>query len=92
MSKIILLVAILLFVCWSIYNLYKTEGFQSPSGSPSGSPDHTRCIVLTNAYQSILTKYKKALNDKNETLIASLSVTVESMKGSLAGMGCDVPN
>ena len=91
MTKFIVLCILLFFICWSIYNLYTLEGFQSPSESPSGVPDQSKCEILVLSYKSLVERYDKALNINNQALINSLSQGVTTMKAALTSMNCTVP-
>ena len=92
MSTRIVLCILVFFICWSIYSIYITEGFQSPSGSsPSEVPDQSKCEILILSYKSLVERYNKALNTNNKVLINSMSQGVTTMKTTLTSMNCTVP-
>jgi hypothetical protein len=86
-----MLCVFLFFICWSIYNLYTIEGFQSPSGTPSGVPDQSKCEILILSYKSLLERYNKALETNNQAIINSISQGVNTMKAALTSMNCTIP-
>jgi hypothetical protein len=97
MSRTIVLIIILFFVWWSLYNLYTSEGFQgSPSGSPSGSASgsasgETKCDKPLEIYKEILIKYNDAVTNNNAPLIEKLSPSLNSFKDMLTKMKCVIP-
>jgi len=86
MWKIALLILILLFVLWSLYNINTEEGFQA-----SGTAPAPNCDVLINSYKSLEERYNKAVADKNEIILTSAGPALNLMKNSLINMNCPLP-
>ena len=90
MLKTCLLIIILLFVMWSIYNLYISEGFQN-SGSESTSQQNSLCDQPVEMYKTVLTNYNKAVVDDNKINIDKLKPSLNAMKVFLTNMKCVLP-
>ena len=89
MFKILLLLAVLAFVCWSLYNI---EGFQNPpdnqSAQPSGSG--SKCDMMIPIYKGLEEKYNRAVIDNNTNLIEVTLPAVNNMKEVLKSINCIV--
>jgi len=86
MLKICLLIIILLFVWWSVYNTYISEGFQN-----SASGQSVQCDKSIEVYKTILTAYNKAVIDNNKITIDKIGPSLNSIKDMLTGMNCVLP-
>ena len=86
MLKTCLLIIILLFVWWSVYNTYTSEGFQN-----SASGQTVECEKSIEIYKTILTTYNKAITDNNKITIDRIGPSLNTMKDMLNGMKCVVP-
>jgi hypothetical protein len=91
MKNAIILGIIFLFVCWCLYSLYTTEGFQD-SASPSGVnlAEEAKCSIVSGSYYSLKERYDNAVASNNELQINRLAESMNAMKGALDLMGCTV--
>jgi hypothetical protein len=85
MSKKFILFVIFLFVCWSLYTLQTTEGFQA-----APPPELDKCEVFIGTYKTLQEQYKTAVEVNNQYLISSLPPGIDSIKELLKNMGCNI--
>jgi hypothetical protein len=80
--RLIFLIGILLFVCWSLYNV--SEGFQS---NPQ-LPENNNCDILKGAVNTLQKRYDKAneLNEKDHLNL--LKTNIDNLKNSIKNMRC----
>ena len=96
MAKMVILVAIFAFVVWSLYTIYRTEGFQnsseSPSERPSGMPsgNASKCDMMIPVYKSLEERYNNAVNRNMTDIIDTSFEAMNSMKQLLISMNCPV--
>jgi len=84
MRKPLILFIILLFVCWNIYNLRTTEGFDTP-------PENIeKCEKFTTVYKNLEDQYDTAIKNNNEYLKDGIEKALESMKKVLQDAKCNV--
>jgi hypothetical protein len=93
MAKIILLVVIFLFVCWSLYNI---EGFQNPPANPSGNPsgdisdNSSKCDLMIPLYKSLQGQYDKAVITNNINIVDTTLPGLNAIKLTLEELNCKV--
>lgn len=85
MSKTSMLFLILLFVCWSLYTLQTTEGFQ-----PTPPPELDKCAVIVGTYKTLQEQYKSAVEADNQYIMSNLPAGIDSIKQLLQNMGCNI--
>jgi hypothetical protein len=90
MKNAILLGIIFLFVCWSLYGLYRTEGFQDSPSSGVNLAEETKCSIISGTYNSLRDRYDEAVASNNQAQIDKLIISMDSMKSTLDLMGCSV--
>jgi len=88
MKNAIILGIIFLFVCWSLYGLYTTEGFQDSAPPPTDLAEETKCNIILGTYNSLRDKYDEAVATSNQVQIDKLYTSMIAMKNTLDTIGC----
>ena len=80
---LIFLIAALLFICWSLYNI--SEGFQTAGNE---TPEQAKCSVLKSAYKDLENRHENAIKNNNSNVLATTKQSIDALKTALNDMGC----